>query len=162
MIPPKVCRCHAQEMLSQSKSPEKGECHLPATNKEAYEGQREGSCSASIILGLFTQLQLSHTLTQLPIANMSSSCELQTPRNAIFLRSLFCNRADTSYYHAEECQFFFLYYLFFSFFKFLLLFNYSCMPFLPIPLPHPSQTHLPPPPPPSPLILSMCPLQQFL
>ena len=44
------------------------------------------------------------------------------------------------------------------FFKFLLLFNYSCMPFLPIPPPHPSWTHLPPPPPQSPLILSMCPL----
>ena len=39
----------------------------------------------------------------------------------------------------------------YSFFKFLLLFNYSCMPFLPIPPPHPSWTHLPPPPPPSPL-----------
>ena len=45
-----------------------------------------------------------------------------------------------------------------SFFKFLLLFNYSCMPFLPIPPPHPSQNYLPPLPPPSPLILSMCPL----
>ena len=42
--------------------------------------------------------------------------------------------------------------------KFLLLFNYSCMPFLPIPPPHPSQTHLPPPTPPSPLILTVCPL----
>ena len=41
---------------------------------------------------------------------------------------------------------------------FLLLFNYSCMPFLPIPPPHPRWTHLPPPPPPSPLVLSMCPL----
>ena len=28
--------------------------------------------------------------------------------------------------------------------KILLLFNYSCMPFLPIPPPHPSQTHFPP------------------
>ena len=28
--------------------------------------------------------------------------------------------------------------------KFLLLFNYSCMPFLPIPPPHPSWAHLPP------------------
>ena len=37
-------------------------------------------------------------------------------------------------------------------FKFLLLFNYSCLPFLPIPPPHPSPTHLPLPPPPSPLI----------
>ena len=46
----------------------------------------------------------------------------------------------------------------FSFFKLLLLFNYSCVPFLPIPPPHPCQTHLPPPPPPSPLILFMCPL----
>ena len=45
-----------------------------------------------------------------------------------------------------------------SFFKFLLLFNYNCMSFLPIPPPHPSRTHLPPPPPPSPLVLSMCPL----
>ena len=36
------------------------------------------------------------------------------------------------------------------FLNFLLLFNYSCLPFLPIPPPHPSQTHLPPPPPPSP------------
>ena len=33
---------------------------------------------------------------------------------------------------------------YFFFFKFLLLFNYSCMPFLPIPPPHPSWTHLPP------------------
>ena len=31
--------------------------------------------------------------------------------------------------------------------KFLLLFNYSCMPFLPIPPPHPSQSYLPPPSP---------------
>ena len=37
----------------------------------------------------------------------------------------------------------------------MLLFNYSCMPFLPIPPPHPSWTHLPPPPPPSRLVLSM-------
>ena len=37
--------------------------------------------------------------------------------------------------------------------KFLLLFNYSCMPFLPIPPPHPSRTHLPPPPPPFPPFL---------
>ena len=44
----------------------------------------------------------------------------------------------------------------------LLLFNYSCLHFLPIPPPHPSQTHLPPLLPPSPLILCMCPLQYFL
>ena len=65
------------------------------------------------------------------------------------------------------CQIFFLYFILsyfwglweqLIFFKFLLLFNYSCMPFLPIPAPHPSWTHLPPPPPPSPLIWSMCPL----
>ena len=31
-----------------------------------------------------------------------------------------------------------------------MLFNYSCMPFLPFPPPHPSWTYLPPPPPPSP------------
>ena len=31
-------------------------------------------------------------------------------------------------------------------FLFLLLFNYSCMLFLPIPPPYPSWTHLPPPP----------------
>ena len=43
-----------------------------------------------------------------------------------------------------------------SFFK--LLFNYSCLHFLPIPPPHPSRTHLPLPPPPFPLILSMCTL----
>ena len=43
------------------------------------------------------------------------------------------------------------------FLKKLLLFNYSCLHFLPIPPPHPSQSHLPPPPLPSPLILSMCP-----
>ena len=47
---------------------------------------------------------------------------------------------------------------FFYFLFFLLLCNYSCMPFLPIPTPHPSWTHLPPPSPPSPLVLSMCPL----
>ena len=46
--------------------------------------------------------------------------------------------------------------------KFLLLFSYSCLHFLPIPPPHPSQTHLPSLPPPSPLVLSICPLQQFL
>ena len=34
---------------------------------------------------------------------------------------------------------------FFLFKKFLLLFNYSCMPFHPIPPPHASRTHLPPP-----------------
>ena len=44
------------------------------------------------------------------------------------------------------------------FLKFLLLLNYSCMPFLPIPPPHPSWPPLPPSPPPSPLVLSMCPL----
>ena len=37
------------------------------------------------------------------------------------------------------------------FLNFLVLFNYSCVPFLPIPPPHPSQTPLPPSPPPSPL-----------
>ena len=46
----------------------------------------------------------------------------------------------------------------FIFLNFLLLFNYSCVPYLAIPPPHPSQTPLPPPHPPSPLILSMCPL----
>ena len=46
----------------------------------------------------------------------------------------------------------------FSLSFFLLLFNYSCMPFLPIPPPHPMWTHLPPPSPTSPLVLSMCPL----
>ena len=51
-----------------------------------------------------------------------------------------------------------LYFVFVSFLKIFLLFNYSCMPFLPIPPPHPSQTPLPLPRPPSPLILSMCPL----
>ena len=39
--------------------------------------------------------------------------------------------------------------------KFVLLFSYSCLHFLPIPPLHPSQTHLPPLPPPSPLILSI-------
>ena len=43
--------------------------------------------------------------------------------------------------------------------KKLLLFNYSCLHFLPISPPHPSQSHLSPPLLPSPLILSMCPLQ---
>ena len=43
--------------------------------------------------------------------------------------------------------------VFFFNFNFLLLFNYSCVPFLPIPPPHPSWTRLPPSPPPSPLIL---------
>ena len=40
----------------------------------------------------------------------------------------------------------------------LLLFDYTCLHFLPTPLPHPSQTLLPPLLPPSPLVLSMCPL----
>ena len=39
----------------------------------------------------------------------------------------------------------------------LLLFNYSCLHFLPTPPPYPSQTHLPPLLPPSPLVLSRCP-----
>ena len=47
------------------------------------------------------------------------------------------------------------YIIFFFFKKFLLLFNYSCMPFLPIP------PHLPPPSLPSPLILPMCPFFFF-
>ena len=37
------------------------------------------------------------------------------------------------------------FFLSFFFFKFLLLFNYSCLHFLPIPPPHLSQSHLPPP-----------------
>ena len=41
-------------------------------------------------------------------------------------------------------------------FNFLLLFNYSCVPFLSIPQPHLSQNPLPPTAPPNPLILSMC------
>ena len=45
---------------------------------------------------------------------------------------------------------------------FLLLFNYSCLHFLPTPPTHPSQTHLLPLPPPSPLVLSMCPLYVVL
>ena len=44
----------------------------------------------------------------------------------------------------------------------VLLFSYSCLHFLPTPPPHPSQTHLPLLLPPFPLVLSMCPLQQFL
>ena len=50
----------------------------------------------------------------------------------------------------------------FLFKKFLLSFNYSCLHFLPIRPPQPSQSHLLHPSPPSPLILSLCPLQQFL
>ena len=54
--------------------------------------------------------------------------------------------------------FFFCFVYFYLFIvKFLLLFNYSCLHFLPIPPPHPSQPHLSPRPLPSLLILSMCP-----
>ena len=42
---------------------------------------------------------------------------------------------------------------FHSFFKILLLFNYSRLHFLPTPPPHPSQTHLPPPSPPLPCFM---------
>ena len=42
------------------------------------------------------------------------------------------------------------------------LFNYSCLHLPPTTPPYPSQTHLPPLLPPSPLVLSMCPVQQFL
>ena len=52
-----------------------------------------------------------------------------------------------------------LFTILFFIFNFLLLFNYSCVPFLPIPPLQPSGTPLPPPPPPSPLIWSMCPLK---
>ena len=45
-----------------------------------------------------------------------------------------------------------------NFLKIILLFNYTCLHFIPPLLPHPSQTHLPPQLPPSPLVLSMCPL----
>ena len=55
-------------------------------------------------------------------------------------------------------QVFVLVFFCFVLFWFLSLFNYSCLPFLPIPPPHPSRTHLPPLPPSSPLILSVCPL----
>ena len=52
---------------------------------------------------------------------------------------------------------------FILFFKIiLLLFNYSCLHFSPITPPHPCQTHHPPFLSPSLLVLSMCPLQQFL
>ena len=44
----------------------------------------------------------------------------------------------------------------------LLLFNYSCLHFLPTTPHHPSQTHLPPLLPPPSLITSMCPLSLFL
>ena len=50
----------------------------------------------------------------------------------------------------KQCNLFYLF--------ILLLFNYSCLHFLPTPPPHPSLTHLSPPPPPSHLVLSMCPL----
>ena len=42
------------------------------------------------------------------------------------------------------CHFLKLFCMFIYFKKFLLLFNYSCLHFLPMPPPHPSQTHLPP------------------
>ena len=60
----------------------------------------------------------------------------------------------------KKVTFFFLFFVHFVVccsLKFLLLFNYSCLHFVPIPPPQPSWTQLPPPPPPSPLILSMCP-----
>ena len=49
-----------------------------------------------------------------------------------------------------------IFFLFFKIYYFLLLFNYSCRPFLPVPPPPRSWTHLPPPP--SPPMLSRCPL----
>ena len=55
------------------------------------------------------------------------------------------------------CKFTILPFHLFLFLIILLLFNHSCLHFLPTPLPHPSQTHLPPLLPPSPLVLSMCP-----
>ena len=51
-------------------------------------------------------------------------------------------------------------FMFFLFFNFLLLFNYSCVPFLPSLHPTPAEPPSLPllhPPPPSPLIWSMCP-----
>ena len=48
----------------------------------------------------------------------------------------------------SKCEGFFCFVLFFKFF----IFNYNCVPFLPILLPHPSRTLLPPPPPPFPAI----------
>ena len=53
--------------------------------------------------------------------------------------SFTCKNCSTIWDRSSEL------FLFSFFFKNLLLFNYSCMPFLPIPPPHPSWTHLPPP-----------------
>ena len=56
--------------------------------------------------------------------------------------------------HNTSCYLTFLF-SFFLIFKFLLLFNYSCLLFLPIPPPHPSRTRLPPPPWFCPCVLSL-------
>ena len=72
------------------------------------------------------------------------SCFCSSPFDTPIIRILECFRLSQRF--LSHASFFWI--LFFL--KFLLLFNYSCMPFLPIPPPHSSWTHLPPPPPPPP------------
>ena len=84
---------------------------------------------------------------------------------------------NSQWYITEKVEFSFMPYtchcgsplalLYISFFIFifliiLLLFNYSCLHFPLTTPPDPSQAHCPPLLLPSPLVLSMCPLQQFL
>ena len=93
------------------------------------------------------------------ISGVFCNCPLGQTGQEFCLSVLCCYLfSDYLYNNCQEkdfiianCGFVFCFYQFFK--KFLLLFSYNCLSFLPIPPPHPSRTHLPPPPPPSPLIL---------
>ena len=79
-------------------------------------------------------------------------CSLATPSPMLYLTSpwLFFNYLFVLLFFLQHVPFLSLFFIYI--FKFLLLFNYSCLHFLPIPPPNPNQSYLPPPPLPSPLI----------
>ena len=141
---------------------------------------------SSVWLGNLLSIIYEHLLNNLIVSNPNGICICQITSNALF-QSLFCSIDPilisnfsiilikitllSTNFKTKISHFTFIfksvnchtYILSPNIFKIiLLLFNYSCLHFLPPPPLHPIQTHFPPLVPPSLLVLSMCPLQQVL
>ena len=107
---------------------------------------------AHFLIGLFVFLECSR-MSSLYILEIRSLSEVSLANifshivGYFFILMLF-SLAMQKLFNLMRCP---LFILFFNF-NFLLLFNYSCVAFLPIPPPHPSKTPFCPPLPPSPLV----------